>query len=88
MLASETLGQIEVLFRSEYAKAGRPNDMALFIRHESEGRLHCDVLLYFSPAASNVARAVDSHLCTRPSRDGLSLVVGNKGSWSVLFSGE
>ena len=85
MLAQDGLDQIEALFQSTYTEAGRPNDMALFIRHESEGRLHCDVLVYFSPAASAVARAVDAKRSARPSRDGLSLFAGSEMSWPMLF---
>jgi len=85
MLAPDVLSEIEALFRSEYAKAGHPYAMAMFLRHESEGRLHCDVLVYFSPAASAVARAVNAKPCARPTRDSLSLVVGTEESWAALF---
>jgi hypothetical protein len=85
MLASEPLARIEELFLPEYAKAGSPKDMAAFIRHESEGRLHCEVKIYFSPAAAVVAGAIDADPCARPSLDGLSLLAGAKESWLVLF---
>src|SRR5690554_2966387 len=55
MLAGEALGDIEARFLAAYVKAGRPPGMALFSRHESEGRLHCEVVLYLSPAAAAVA---------------------------------
>jgi hypothetical protein len=85
MLAGEPLGQVEVLFRASYAKASSPKDMAVFIRHESEGRLHCEVVAYFSPAAAVVAREVDADPCAKPSPDGLSLLAGAEESWAVLF---
>ncbi len=58
MLAGEKLDQIKQLFLSETAKAGNPTGMALFIRHESEGRLHCEVKVYFPPTTANLAKSV------------------------------
>lgn len=85
LMAAEPLGQIEALFRSEHSNAGSPNDMAVFVRYESEGRLHCDVTVYFSPAAGVVAATVGATPCARPSPEGLSLLVGAKESWQALF---
>jgi len=85
-LAGQALQQVKDLFRLEHVKAGRPGDMAVFIRHESEGRLHCEVVAYFSPAAAVVARAVDADACAKPARDGLELLAGVEPSWLALFS--
>ena len=60
--------------------------MAIFIRHESEGRLHCKVNAYFSPAAGAVAEAVGARPCSKPAPDGLGLLAGAKESWALLFS--
>jgi len=84
-LAGEPLGRIEALFLAESARAGRPADMAIFVRHESEGRLHCEVRVYFSPASAAVACAVDAEPCDRPSPEGLSLLAGPPESWLALF---
>lgn len=85
LLAGEPLERIEELFRSEYERAGGPEDMAIFVRHESEGRLHCEVRAYFSPASAPVARGVDAVPCDRPSPEGLSLLAGAPESWRALF---
>ncbi len=85
MLACEPLGQLEQRFLSVFAKANRPKEMAAFTRHESEGRLHCEVQVYFSPASVVVAREVGAEPCARPSPDGLSLLAGSRDSWSALF---
>lgn len=85
MLAGEALAQLEALFVSEYGNSGSPNNIAIFIRHESEGRLHCEVKTYFSPGAVIVAEAVDADRCRRPSREGLSLLIGPEDSWLALF---
>lgn len=85
MLAGEALDRLESLFRAEYAKAGRPSEMAIFIRHESEGRLHCEVKAYFAPASGAVAREVGADPCDRPSPQGLSLLVGGEEAWAALF---
>lgn len=85
MLAGESLDPIKTLFLSEYGKANNAKEMAVFIRHESEGRLHCDVKIYFSPASASVAEAVGAIPCDKPSPDGLGLLAGSEESWSVLF---
>lgn len=85
MLAGEALGDIEARFLAAYVKAGRPPGMALFSRHESEGRLHCEVALYFSPAAAAVAQQFDAHPCARPSPQGLGLLAGDDACWPALF---
>lgn len=85
MLAGEALAQLEALFLSVYGKSGSSNKIAIFIRHESEGRLHCEVKAYFSPDADIVARTFDADRCARPSRDGLSLLIGSEDSWLALF---
>ena len=85
MLVDEALGRIQAMFQSDFAKAGNPSGMALFLRHESEGRLHCEVRLYLSPSSEVVARRVLAQPCGRPARDGLSLLVGPEDAWSTLF---
>jgi hypothetical protein len=85
LIAWEPLGRIETLFESGRSSADDSGSRAVFIRYESEGRLHCEVTAYFSPAAAEVAREVDAKPCERPSRDGLSLLAGVEDSWSKLF---
>jgi hypothetical protein len=58
MLAQDALVEIQRRFDEAYRDAGQPQAMGLFIRHVSEGRLHCEVLVYFSPAAAAVAQGV------------------------------
>ena len=52
--------------------------MAVFTRPDVEGRLHCEVMAYFSPAASDVAKAFDAEPCEKPARMGLGLLAGMK----------
>jgi hypothetical protein len=85
MLAGEALAQLEALFLSTYGKPGSSADVAIFMRHESEGRLHCEVKAYFPPGAAALAKAVDADLCARPSQEGLSLLVGTEDAWHALF---
>ena len=85
LTAFEPLGQIEALYRSARDGIVRPEDVAVFVRYESEGRLHCEVEAYFSPAAAAIARAMDATPCERPARNGLSLHVGVEASWATLF---
>jgi hypothetical protein len=85
MMAFEPLGQIEALFQSAYGVGTPPRDVAVFVRHNSEGHLHCRVEVFFSPASAVLAKEMDADPCDQPSIDGLGLLVGSENSWSVLF---
>ena len=85
MMAFEPLGQIEALYQSAYRGAARPKDVAVFVRHDSEGHLHCRVEVYFSPASALLAKEVGADPCEKPSINGLGLLIGSEDSWSVLF---
>ena len=85
-MTSDTLAaEVEEVFAPMFMAAGRPPAMAVFTRPESEGRLHCEVIAYFSPAAHGVANVLDAAPCERPVRAGLSLLAGDETSWSLLF---
>ena len=85
LTAQLPLTQINDAFEPLYAAAGRPEDMAVFTRFDSEGRLHCDVTAFFSPAAAELARTVDARPCTKPRRAELELLAGDQRSWPALF---
>jgi len=77
--------EIEAMFLQAFKAAGQPTNMAVFTRPESDGRLHCEVMAYFSPAAKDIAQAFDAEPCEQPMRAGLGLLAGDKLAWSVLF---
>ncbi len=85
MLAYLTLDNVTTVCESAYQKANRPNDMAVFLRHESEGRLQCEVKIYFSPAIGGVAKSLGASPCEQPTRYGLSLLVGSPAAWPMFF---
>ncbi len=85
IMAATPASEIEKAFLQAFAAAGRPPEMAVFTRPESEDRLHCEVFAYFSPAAAAVAEAFDAEPCEKPARAGLGLLAGDEHSWSVLF---
>ena len=84
-MAGTPESEIEELFRQKFTAAGTPSDMAVFTRPESEGRLYCEVIAYFSPAAYEIAAAFDAEPCEKPVRSGLGLLAGDPGCWSLLF---
>jgi len=86
MLGWDSLDRIETLYTSLYGVDDGRRDIAVFIRHESEGRLHCEVMAYFSPDAFLLATALDAAPCVRPSKHDLSLHVGSEDCWQMLFS--
>ena len=83
--ASMLMGEIEAEFLRSAHGAETPADMAVFTRHESEGRLHCAVVAYFSPAAGAVAAIFDAEPCEKPVRMGLGLLAGDERAWQSLF---
>jgi hypothetical protein len=86
VLAFASKDQIWDMFPTPFEAAGRPADMAVFTRHELEGRLQCEVVAYFSPAAATLAQQLEAQACERPCRAELDLLAGEAGCWSVLFS--
>ena len=80
--------EIEVAFDRTLADASPSTDRAVFTRPESEGRLHCEVIAYFSPATAELAKKFGAEPCVKPARAGLALLAGEETSWSALFPGE
>ena len=85
IMAATPSAEIEETFLRAFNAAGEPPEMAVFSRPESEGRLHCEVIAYFSPAARAVAKAFGAVPCEKPARAGLGLLAGDERAWSVLF---
>jgi len=85
MSAPTPSAEIEEVFQPAFAALGRPPGMAVFTRPESEGRLHCEVIAYVSPAAREIAKTFDAQGCPKPVRSGLGLLAGDPGCWAILF---
>lgn len=84
-MAWEPLQRIEAAFETAFSKAGKPAEMAVFSRHEIATGLHCEVRVYFSPAAAELAGLFDARVCARPQSTGLSLLAGDPLAWERLF---
>ena len=85
MLAGDQQDHIRQLLLPACSDAGNPEKMAAFIRHESEGRLHCEVKIYLSPMSVTVAKQLNAQPCERPSPADLSMLAGAQDAWPVLF---
>ena len=85
MLAGEALDALERNAAAAHAAAGHAPAMAVFTRHESEGRLHCELKVYLPPAAAALARGLEAVSCARPMRAGLGLLAGPEDAWATLF---
>lgn len=87
LVADAPLSAVEASFLTHY---GEPQDCppqcALWKRHDTDGRLHCEVLLFFSPGAEELALSVGAHRCHKPKRAELSLVAGPEAAWELFFS--
>lgn len=85
MLAGDALDQIKLLYSLTYRHPNVHPDAAVFIRHESAGRLHCEVIAYFSPNTANFANDMGATPCRIPTKSDLSLFAGSESSWHTLF---
>ncbi len=85
LMAFEPKDALREQFERQYPQAERPVEAAVFTRHELEGRLQCEVIAYFSPAAQALARSVGARPCERPSTQDLDLLAGDGASWTALF---
>jgi hypothetical protein len=85
MLAPPVLDQIGASYAALYGGADGRKNAAVFIRHESEGRLHCEVMVYFSPDAYRLAEQFDAVPCRKPSSGDLGLHAGPADCWQTLF---
>ena len=85
VLAFASKDQILDMFPTLFEAAGRPADMAVFTRHELEGRLQCEVVAYFSPPTASLARQLNAQAGEKPWRTELDLLAGEAACWSVLF---
>jgi hypothetical protein len=85
MLAGPELDRIINLFQTPSVGHQHSDNQALFIRHESEGRLHCDAVVYFPPSCSALAQQLGARVCTPPPRQDLGLLAGEENAWSVYF---
>lgn len=54
------------------------DDLAVFQRFESEGRLHCELKLYFSPGLEALARSLGARPCGVPAPHGLAYFAGSE----------
>ncbi len=85
IMAAAACEDIAGQFLVRHRAAGRPANMAVFKRHDSDLSLHCEVTAYFSPAAVELARAFGATPCIKPSRRGLDLVAGDPACWPAVF---
>lgn len=88
MMAYLPLEEILAEFTPRFEAAGRPDDMALFKRHELGSELFCNATAYLSPAAAEIAHACLATPCVPPPADDITLVAGNETCWTQLFGAE
>jgi hypothetical protein len=74
--------KIQEIFEAFFAASGLPKDMALFSNYDLGRNV---VTVYVSPRAKSLALAINAEPCEKPSREGLSLLLGHADAWSVLF---
>lgn len=77
MLAGEALDQIKELFLSESKNGRYAPGTAVFMRHDSEGRLHCEVKVFFPPELAELAERVGTIPCEQPFHDSLGVLISS-----------
>jgi hypothetical protein len=78
--AATTLDAIETAF-ARLDDCHKTN-AAVFKRFDTSHGLHCEVTVYFSPAAAALAEKFSATTCRKPLRAGLELLVGDDTAWS------
>ena len=77
LTAHLALERIRDSFEACYPPDDRPAGTAVYVRHESTGGLHCEVIVYFSPGAASLALAFDAKPCNDPPMDELERLTGD-----------
>ncbi len=85
LLAGDQQDRLAAALGSAYSAAGKPAEMAAFVRHES-GSVHCEVVVYFTPAAASVGRRVGAQPTAAPAVSGLTLLAGSEKAFDRLLS--
>ncbi|MCB1688659.1 MAG: hypothetical protein KDI33_09250 [Halioglobus sp.] len=76
-LCDATVQSLLTTYNSMVRDEQLPPDAAIYSRHESRGDLHCELILYFNPDATAVARVAGAMACNEPLPDGLSPMIPN-----------
>lgn len=66
LLAEPELAELRERFEQTRHRHAIPDDTTLHIRHVSDGRLHCEVRIYFPPAAAALAEEFGAEPCEPP----------------------
>lgn len=85
LTAEAELHAIEEAFANIFLQSKHRPDAAVFIRHENDGGVHCNIIAYFSPSVAELGRQFNANECIRPSSDGLSLLVGSPRAHEFVF---
>lgn len=75
VMAAPALETLKEQFAALDLVAGN-NGPAVFV-HTASGDLHCEVTVYFSPAAAALATSINAEPCTMPVVNGLTLLAGH-----------
>lgn len=86
IMAGPALAEVETAAGKAWSGQA-PEGFAVFTRHESEGRLHCALQVYFSPGAAALGRDLGAVACPRPAAEGLTLLVGDPAVLAALGTG-
>ncbi|QID17958.1 hypothetical protein G3580_10085 [Nitrogeniibacter mangrovi] len=81
MLAGDAVDRIQSLFEQW---PSRPAGAAVFMRHESEGRLHCELRVYLPPAAAPLAQQLGATPCAPPDPGDLGVLAGEPAALKPL----
>jgi len=76
---------MRMAFAKAHAAAGYSSGMAMFRRSELAGGVQCEVSVYFSPEAGELARRFAAMPCNPPAPGTLELLAGLPACWARLF---
>ena len=77
IMATESLVTIRRLFIESHAEKPNTEKRTIYFKHVSEGRLHCEVFVYFSPSAKPLAITFEASPCEQPFLSELGILISD-----------
>ena len=78
VMAAPVLETLKEQHAAMYGAADVAESPPLLVRYDASGGLHCEVTVYFSPAAASLANLIHAEACATPVLTGASLLAGKQ----------
>ena len=76
VMAAPVLETLKEKYIAMYAAPHSNDSPQVWVQYDAAGGLHCEVTVYFSPAAAALAMSVGAEVTTAPSLESVSPLMG------------